>query len=136
VRTTKKHQIVSLYSSGNHDLQAIADATYSRLSYVASVLQSQGLIDGYYDLYNDANQPMNAYSEAFKNRLGFKDEETALASVRLLHEAYLEYEALADRAGQHHVLMLAMKMFNRARWSGKQEAAGIFKRWLVKALEH
>jgi hypothetical protein len=133
---TKKEQIVSLFSSGVRDLQEISDATYSRVSYVASVLQTAGLIDGYYDLYNEAAQPMNAYSETFKNRLGYKDEQAALTSIRLLHEAYLEFEAHYDRAGQHHVLMLAMKMYNRARWSGKDREAQIFKRWLIKALDH
>ena len=133
---TKKEQIVSLYNSGHRDLQEISDATYSKVSYVASVLQSAGLIEGYYDLYNEAASPMNAYSEIFKKKLGFRDIPTALNSVRLLHEAYLEFDALIDRAGQHHVLMLAMKMYNRARWAGKHDEAQVFKRWLVKALEH
>jgi hypothetical protein len=135
-KPTKKEQIVAMFREGQHDLRALSDATYSRLSYVASVLQSEGLIEGYYDLYNEAPSPMNAYSESFRNKLGFKDEPTAVQSVRLLHDSYLEYEALGDRAGQHHVLMLAMKMFNRARWSNKTEEAEIFKRWLVRALDH
>lgn len=135
-RHTKKEEIVRLYLSGMRDLVAISDATYSKVSYVASVLQRAGLIEGYYDLYNEAPQPMNAYADLFRKRLGFKDPETALASVRLLHEAYLEFEALGDRAGQHHVLSLALKMFNRARWSGKTAEAEIFKRWLIRAFEH
>ncbi len=133
---TKKETILSLYSEGLHDLQEISDRTYSKVSYVASVLQSAGLIQGYYDLYNEDDHPMNAYSEHFRKRLGYRDIATALASVRLLHEAYLEFEALLDRAGQHHVLTLAMKMYNRARWSGKVSEAQVFKRWLVKALDH
>lgn len=132
---TKKQKIVQLYKDGQHDVYSLSDATYSRPSYVASVLQGEGLIQGYFDLYNDAPNPMNAYAEKFHKRLGFKDEPTAVASVRLLHDSYLEYEALGDRAGQHHVLMLALKMYNRARWSGKQGEADIFKRWLTRALE-
>ena len=135
-KESKKDQIIAKFRAGEHDLRALSDATYSRVSYVASVLLNEGLIDGYYDLYNEATHPMNAYSENFKNKLGFKDEPTAVQSVRLLHDSYLEYEALGDRAGQHHVLMLAMKMFNRARWSNKSEEADIFKRWLVRALDH
>ena len=135
-RPTKKEQIIKLFMSGIRDIQEISDAIYSKTSYVASVLQSTGLIGGYYDLYNDAAQPMNAYSDLFKKRLGYRNIETALASVRLLHEAYFEFEALHDRAGQHHVMMLALKMFNRARWSGKTEEAKLFKSWLFKALDH
>lgn len=135
-KNTKKTRIIELYRSGLHDLQEITDQTYSRLSYVASVLQAEKLIQGYYDLYNEANEPMNAYSEVFRKRLGYRNPETAVKSVRLLHETYLEFEALGDRAGQHHVLSLAMKMYNRARWSGKTTEAQIFKRWLVKALDH
>ncbi len=133
---TKKDQIVHRFVGGEHDLHEIAKATDSALSYVASVLQSAGLIEGYYDLYNDSKDPMNAYAGLFRRRLGFKDEATALNSVRLLHEAYLGFEREKDRAGQHHALMMAMVMFNRARWSGKTREADIFKRWLVRAMEH
>lgn len=133
---SKKKTIISLYKSGLHDLQELSDKTYSRLSYVASVLQAEKLIHGYYDLYNEADEPMNAYSPLFRKRLGYRNVETAIKSVHLLHETYLEFEALGDRAGQHHVLGLAMKMFNRARWSGKTAEAQIFKRWMVKALDH
>lgn len=39
-----------------------------------------------------------------------------------------------DRAGQHHALVMALTMFDRARWTGKTVEADIFRQWLQEQL--
>lgn len=134
---TKKEQILELWNRGDHDIWHIADEMDTTSSYVASVLQASGLISGYYDLYTSAPQLMNIYSEKFKGKLGFKNIESAQSSLKLLDESYLEFAARQDRAGQHHCMVAAMTMFNRALSIGKMNEAEVFRKWLVDRLnEH
>jgi hypothetical protein len=133
-RVSKKDQIISLFTSGIGNVEDIAMITHSRTSYVASVLQGAGLIKGYFDLYTTTSHPMNVYSRFFAGKLGFRDEETARVSVELIDRLYRQFELASDRAGQHHALMMAMTMFNRARWTGKEREAGVFRRWLVERI--
>lgn len=128
---SKKDQILSLYTSGVDNLEDIALITNSRPTYIASVLQSAGLISGYFDLYTTSSQPMNVYSRFFAGKLSFKNEEAANRSVNLLNQMHKRFEIARDRAGQHHALMMALTMFNRARWTGKMREADIFRRWLL-----
>lgn len=128
---SKKDQIISLFTGGVDNLEDIALMTNARISYVASVLQSAGLIHGYFDLYTTSAQPMNTYSRFFAGKLGFKDEEAANRSVELLNRLYRRFEIARDRAGQHHALLMGLTMFNRARWTGKAREAEIFRRWLL-----
>ena len=100
-RVSKKDQILSLYTSGVDNLEDIALMTNSRTTYVASVLQSAGLISGYFDLYTTSSQPMNAHSRFFAGKLSFKNEEAANRSVELLDRLYRQFEIASDRAGQH-----------------------------------
>ena len=134
-RVSKKDQIIALYVSGMSEVEDLAIITGSRPSYVGSVLQEAGLISSYFDLYTSTAHPMNVYSKFFANKLGFKDEEAAQASVELIDRLYGQFEFAEDRAGQHHALMMALVMFDRARWTGKGREAEIFRRWLMLRLE-
>jgi hypothetical protein len=98
-------------------------------------LHESGLAPGYFDLYTSTAHPMNAYSKFFANKLGFKDEETAQASVELIDRLYSQFEFAGDRAGQHHALTMALVMFDRARWTGKGREADIFRQWLMARLD-
>lgn len=133
-RVSKKDQILSLYLSGMTEVEDLAIITGSRPSYVGSVLQEAGLVKGYFDLYTSSAHPMNVYSKFFANRLGFKDEETARESIETIDHLYHQFEMAKDRAGQHHALMMALVMFDRARWTGKGREADIFNDWLTARL--
>ncbi len=134
-RPTKKEQILSLFTSGIDQIEDLAMITATRPGYVASVLQSSGLIEGYFDLYTTSAHPMNVYSKFFANRLGFRSEETARASIELIDHLYRQFELAADRAGQHHALLMALTMFDRARWTGKGREADVFRQWLRARLD-
>jgi hypothetical protein len=133
-RVSKKDQILSLFMSGITEVEDLAMITGSRPSYVASTLQEAGLKTGYFDLYTSSAHPMNVYSKFFARQLGFKDEETARASVELIDRLYRQFELAGDRAGQHHALTMALTMYDRARWTGKAAEANIFRAWLVENL--
>jgi hypothetical protein len=133
-RTSKKDQIISLFTSGIVDIEELAMITGSRPSYVASVLQAADLVSGYFDLYTTTAHPMNVYSRFFAGKLGYKDEAKARESIKLIDRYYHQFELAGDRAGQHHALMMAMTMFNRARWTGKADEAEIFRQWLISRL--
>jgi hypothetical protein len=132
---SKKDQILALYASGMGQVEDIAMITGARPSYVGSVLQESGLSPGYFDLYTSTAHPMNVYSKFFANKLGFKDEEAARASVELIDRLYSQFEFAGDRAGQHHALTMALVMFDRARWTGKGKEAEIFRQWLMARLD-
>ncbi|HEX8142133.1 MAG TPA: hypothetical protein VF553_06015 [Pyrinomonadaceae bacterium] len=133
-RVSKKDQIVALYLSGMNEVEDLAIITGSRPSYVGSILQESGLISSYFDLYTSTAHPMNVYSKFFAGKLGFRDEETARASVDLINRLYEQFELAQDRAGQHHALAMALTMFDRARWTGKGTEADIFRHWLLERL--
>jgi hypothetical protein len=134
-RPSKKDQILSLFTAGINEVSDLAHLTQSRPSYVAGVLQEAGLMKGYFDLYTSGRQEMNVYSKFFAGRLGFKDEETARASVEFIDRLYQQFELAQDRAGQHHALVMALTMFDRARWTGKEREADVFRKWLVTQLQ-
>jgi hypothetical protein len=133
-KPSKKDQILSLWSAGIQQVADIAHMTQSRPSYVAGVLQDAGLMTGYFDLYTTSNQPMNVYSKYFAGQLGFKDEATARASLELIDRLYHQFGMAEDRAGQHHALVMALTMFDRARWTGKEPETEIFRKWLQTRL--
>ena len=133
-RPSRKDQIISLFLTGMGEVEDIAVITGARPSYIASVLQEAGLASGYFDLYTSTAHPMNIYSKFFANKLGFRDEEAARESVELIDRLYRQFEAAQDRAGQHHALLMALTMFDRARWTGKGPEAEIFRRWLIDRL--
>ena len=85
---SKKDMIISLFTSGISAVETIAAISGARPSYVGSVLQKEGLIDNYYDLYTSTAYPMNVYSKHFRGKLGFKYVETAKAGVEVLEDAY------------------------------------------------
>jgi len=134
-RVAKKDQILALYMGGITDVADLAAITQARTSYVASVLQQAQHIPSYFDLYTPTKQPMNVYSKHFAGKLGFKDEETANQSIELIDHLHNQFELAGDRAGQHHALLMALLMFDRARWSGKEREADIFRRWLIRQLQ-
>ena len=133
-RVTRKDQIISLYTSGIGEVEDLAMITGARPSYIASVLQDSGLMSGYFDLYTTSSHPMNVYSKFFAGKLGFKDEDAAQQSIDLIDLLYRQFEVAGDRAGQHHALMMALVMFDRARWTGKGREADIFRHWLAARL--
>ena len=133
-RVSKKDQIIALYTSGISDVEDLAMITGARPSYVANVLQESNLMTGYFDLYTTSANPMNVYSKFFARKLGFKDEETARSSIDLIDLLYSQFEFAGDRAGQHHALVMALTMFDRARWTGKGEEADLFRQWLLARL--
>lgn len=133
-RATKKDRILTFYTSGVTDIEEIADLVDTKPSYVASVLQDSGLLSGYFDLYTHSAHLMNVYSKYIAGRLGFKDEEVARQSVELLEAKYIEFETRRDRAGQHHILVAALTLLDRARWIGKMAEAEHFRRWLISKL--
>ena len=59
---TKKEMILSLYEKGTTEIETIAAISGAKPSYVGSVLQKEGLIDNYFDLYTSTNYPMNVFS--------------------------------------------------------------------------
>ena len=133
-RISKKDQIISLYTSGIGEVEDLAMITGARPSYVANILQESGLMTGYFDLYTTSAHPMNVYSKFFAGRLGFKDEETVGASVEVIDRLYRQFELARDRAGQHHALVMALTMFDRARWTNKPTEAAVFREWLMARL--
>jgi hypothetical protein len=133
-RVSKKDQIISLFASGIGSVEDLAMITRARPSYIASVLQAAGLMSGYFDLYTTTSHPMNVYSKFFAGKLGYRDEATARQSVELIERYYRQFETAGDRAGQHHALMMAMTMFDRARWTRKPHEAEIFRQWLLARL--
>lgn len=132
---SKKDQIVALYLSGVESVEELALLTQSRPSYVGTVLQEAGLGPGYFDLYTSTAQPMNVYSKYFAGALGYRDVETARRSVDVIDRRYRQFGLAGDRAGQHHALLMALTMFDRARWTGKRDEAEPFREWLVAHLQ-
>ncbi len=133
-RPNRKEQITALFMSGMGEVGDIAIITGARPSYVASVLQEAGLTKGYFDLYTSTALPMNVYSKFFAGKLGFKDEETARQSVELIDRLHRQFELAGDRSGQHHALVMALTMFDRARWTGKGIEAEVYRDWLMSRL--
>ena len=131
---SKKDMILSLFNSGTTEIEAIAAISGAKPSYVGSVLQREGLINNYFDLYTSTAHPMNIYSKHFRGKLGFKDVMTAHRGVRNLEESYRYFANNQDRAGQHHTLEMALTMLDRARWTGKLDEAEVYRRWLVNKL--
>ena len=129
-KPTKKDQILSLAATGMGNVADIALMTQCRPSYVGTVLQDAGAKTEYFDLYTSTNRPMNVYSKFFAGQLGFKDVEAARKSVELIDRLYRQFDVAGDRAGQHHAMVMALTMFNRARWTGKSAEAEVFRDWL------
>jgi hypothetical protein len=128
---SKKEQIVALFRSGTTDIAQIVRSVSARPSYVAQVLQNEGLISGYFDLYTSTAREQNIYSRFFRNVLSFKDVAAARESVNRIDRLYNYFERLGDRAGQHQAMVLALTGKNRARWSGKKEESQVFSEWLA-----
>ena len=128
---SKKEQIIALYESGVTDIAQIVRKVAARPSYVAQVLQSAGLITGYFDLYTTTAREQNVYSRFFRNALSFKTVEAARESIKRIDRLYNYFERLGDRAGQHQAMVLALTGKNRARWSGKEEESKVFSEWLA-----
>jgi hypothetical protein len=131
---SKKDMILSLFASGVTEIETIAAISGAKPSYVGSVLQREGLVDNYFDLYTSTNHPMNIYSKHFRGKLGFKTVEAAERSVATLDGSYHYFDRIQDRAGQHHTLEMALTMLDRARWTGKLAEAEVYRRWLVGKL--
>ena len=131
---TAKDQILGLYLTGIREVEDLALLTGSRPSYVGSVLQEAGFREDYFDLYTSTAHPMNVYSKFFAGKLGFKDVTAARSSVALIDRLYRQFERAGDRAGQHHAVLMALTMFNRARWTDKLDEAAIYQRWLLDHL--
>jgi hypothetical protein len=134
-RVSKKEQIRTLYRAGITEVADLAAITASRTSYVASVLHESDDLPDYFDLYTSTSRPMNAYSKFFAGKLGFRDAAAARQGVAVLDHYYRQFAVAEDRAGQHHALLLALTMTDRARWTGKPAEAAVYRRWLVERLD-
>jgi hypothetical protein len=134
-RVSKKDQIRTLYQAGVTEVNDLAAITQSRPSYVASVLGEDAGLASYFDLYTSTAKPMNAYSKFFAGKLGYKDLESAGKSLELIDLLHRQFALAGDRAGQHHALLMALTLFNRARWTGKADEADVFRRWLRERLD-
>jgi hypothetical protein len=134
-RPTKKNLILNLFRAGMGDIEELAAVTHTQTSYVAAVLRQAGLLADYFDLYTTTTQPMNVFSGEFAGKLGFKDVETAQQSVKLIDQVHYRFQQEGNRPGQHHALVMALTMFNRARWSGKSREAEVFRQWLQEQLD-
>ena len=131
---TKKDTILALFKAGVTEIETIGTIAGAKSSYVGSVIQNEGLINGYFDLYTSTGQPMNVYSKHFQGKLGFKDVAAAERGVGVLERVYKHFDRLQDRAGQHHSLEMALVMLDRARWTDKLQEAEIYRRWLMSKL--
>ena len=129
-KDSKKSRILELHRAGTADIGEIARQVGTRPSYVASVLQGAGLIQGYFDLYTTTGRDQNTYSRFFRNVLSFKTVEAAKESIGQIARLYQYFERIGDRAGQHHAEVLALTGRNRARFSGKKEESRVFEEWL------
>jgi len=133
--TSKKQQILALYESGVQGIGELALLVRSQPSYVASVLEKAGAHTGYHDLYTGSEaHPMNIYAKYFKGKVGFRDMATARAGVEHINRLYQQFAAIKDRAGQHHALVVALTIFDRARWSSKSAEASVYRQWLMSKL--
>ncbi|MCL6520090.1 MAG: hypothetical protein K6T99_09670 [Armatimonadetes bacterium] len=133
-KVTKKERIIELYDRGL-DVEAIADALNTDRSYVANVLIKSGRPVEYENLYVTTSG--RTYSEEARRLSGvlrFKDPAAAQESVRMLDEAYKQFEREGNKRGQHHVQMLALIGKNRAEGIGKTVEAAIFRDWLIRTL--
>ncbi|HEY9232374.1 MAG TPA: hypothetical protein VIS78_09510, partial [Blastocatellia bacterium] len=54
--------------------------------------------------------------------------------IEVIDRLYHQFGLARDRAGQHHALVMALTMFDRARWTNKAREAGIFRDWLQARL--
>lgn len=88
----------------------------------------------YFDLYTSTERPMNIYSHLFAKKLGFKDVPTAERSVHYIEMLYQQFARINDHAGQHHALLMALTMRDRAAWGNKPIEAGIFAQWLAEKI--
>jgi hypothetical protein len=131
---SKKEMIISLFKKGVSDIEKIAGISQAKPSYVGAVLQKEGLIENYFDLYTSTAKPMNIYTKYFQGKLGFKDVKTAEKSVKTLEQVYCFFANRQDRAGQHHALEMALTMLDRAKWTGKSAEAEVYRLWLVNKL--
>ncbi len=133
-RRTKKERILDLYRMGITNVAQLAGEVHSGTSYVAQVLAEAGLLSGYFDLYTTSERLMNFYSRSSRGIIRFKTLESARASVERIDRLYRNFESRNDRAGQHHVQVMALVGINRALSCGKIEAARIFADWLIERL--
>ncbi len=131
---SKKQRIISLYESGTRSVDEIAEAVDTSTSYVAAVLRDRGYLNNYFDLYTATSAPMNVYTQELGGRLGYRDLERAQESIETLEEFYEKAKTAKDRPAQHHALVSALTLFDRARFSQKLDEAGVFRTWIVEKL--
>lgn len=131
---TKKEQILELYGSGIEEVAELAMLTGASPSYIGSVLRQAELEPAYFDLYTPTAEQVSAYTKYFAGKLRFRDVAAARQSVAHIERLYQQFERRGDRAGQHHAMMMAMTMANRARWSNKKLEAQVFADWLVRRM--
>ena len=129
--TSKKEQILDLHARGVTNVAELARELGVKPSYVASVLQKAGRLQGYFDLYTTTALDQNIYARFFRNVLSFKTLAAASESVAKIERLYHYFERLGDRAGQHQAMIVALTGKNRARWSGKHAEAQVFAEWLA-----
>ena len=123
----------ALYESGTTDIAQIVRRVAARPSYVAQVLQREGLISGYFDLYTTTAREQNVYSRFFRNVLAFKTVEAARESVKKIDRLFNYFERLGDRAGQHQAMVLALTGKNRVASPSRGTLTNLVSRTLVSS---
>lgn len=131
---TKKERILGLFHKGLSDIVKIAKQVPAKPSYVAQILQAEGLIGPYFDLYTHVRKTQNVYARDFEGILSFKTPLAAKRSVYLVDKLYQQYRRKKDRAGQHEAMVIALIGMNRARWCGKVKEGAIFSNWIKSHL--
>lgn len=130
---SKRAQVLELYGAGVTDLAEIVRRVRARPSYVAQVLQKAGLVDAGLGLYSITAGEADVYARYFRTVLAVDGgPEEARASCLHLDRLYNYFERLGDREGQHRACVVALTGKNRARWSGRPEAAEVFAEWLAR----
>ncbi len=117
-------QIRALYRSGMTSEEDLAFITDSNRSAVEEALR---------DVRNDP-AASDFFAEFDLTSLGLRGVGSAKAAVGALDERYRTAREESNRAGQHTAMMMALTLFNQARWTGRNEEASLFRIWLMDRL--
>jgi hypothetical protein len=120
----RQEQVLRLWDGGVRDVAELVRRVKLRPSVVIRTLQRAG------HLVDDSRVVPAFYRRFFAGTQRYATVEQALESVARLERLYNYFERLADRAGQHEAMVVALCSFNHARWQGHTAEAQLFWDWL------
>jgi hypothetical protein len=120
----KQEQVLRLWDEGVRDVAELVRRVKLRPSVVIRTLQRAG------HLVDDARVVPAFYRRFFAGTQRYATPEQTRESVARLERLYNYFERLADRAGQHEAMVVALRSFNHARWQGHTAEAQLFWDWL------